>query len=58
MTYSKYKCHYLTRAHEWPVGSAELESSGVLDFRARANELPCADFKREFMLADRRYCYP
>ena len=24
----------------------------------RANELWCADYKGEFMLADKRYCYP
>jgi putative transposase len=30
----------------------------VLSTPTRANDLWCADFKGEFMLADRRYCYP
>jgi putative transposase len=29
-----------------------------LSLPARPNELWCADYKGEFMLADRRYCYP
>ena len=30
----------------------------ALSHTCRANELWCADYKGEFMLADRRYCYP
>jgi putative transposase len=30
----------------------------VLSFPGQPNDLWCADYKGEFMLADRRYCYP
>jgi putative transposase len=30
----------------------------LLSFPGQPNELWCADYKGEFMLADRRYCYP
>ena len=30
----------------------------ALSFPGQPNELWCADYKGEFMLADRRYCYP
>jgi hypothetical protein len=30
----------------------------TLTRRTQPNDLWCADFKGEFMLADRRYCYP
>jgi putative transposase len=33
-------------------------ASTALREASRANELWCADYKGEFMLADRRYCYP
>jgi len=29
-----------------------------LSYTSKPNELWCADYKGEFMLADRRYCYP
>jgi putative transposase len=30
----------------------------ALSFPGQPNDLWCADYKGEFMLADRRYCYP
>ena len=44
---------------------SSAEERGVIERRERRcllagqpNDLWCADYKGEFMLADRRYCYP
>jgi hypothetical protein len=57
----------------WPVGSrwsylerlrVQLADLGAVTGRREphfpfpVNDLWCADYKGEFMLADRRYCYP
>ena len=40
------------------AGLATKANGTTLSRPTRANDLWCADYKGEFMLADRRYCYP
>ena len=39
-------------------GAAEQGEGSALSLPGQPNDLWCADYKGEFMLADRRYCYP
>ena len=40
------------RAHYFAGGGTQLSKP------TQPNQLWCADYKRDFMLPDRRYCYP
>lgn len=44
------------RTIDWIIGSKA--PAFVLSEPAHPNDLWCADYKGEFMLADKRYCYP
>ncbi len=47
---------------DWLTPSAAESATGprerLLHAANRPNDLWCADYKGEFMLADKRYCYP
>jgi len=49
--------HGLVNVYRWPQPSHKAQGTR-LSRPVHPNELRCADYKGEFLLAGRRYCYP
>ena len=52
------KTGYKMLTHYNEIGLEEGAKGTALSLPGQPNDLWCADYKGEFMLADRRYCYP